>query len=68
MNLDDYTPAVREMMEDRDYLYDSMIRDLYYLGVVLNRKYRLLSITYQILWSELSFLLLHSLYLSLQAS
>lgn len=48
MNLDDYTPAVREMMEDRDYLYDSMIRDLYYLGVVLNRKYRLLSITYQI--------------------
>ncbi|AJW63347.1 HD domain protein [Elizabethkingia miricola] len=48
MDLDDYTPAVREMMEDRDYLYDSMIRDLYYLGVVLNRKYRLLSITYQI--------------------
>ncbi len=52
MNLDDYTPAVREMMEDRDYLYDSMIRDLYYLGVVLNRKYRLLSITYQIFYGR----------------
>jgi len=48
MPLEEYRPAVREMMEDRDYLYDSMIRDLYYLGVVLNRKYRLLSITYKI--------------------
>ena len=53
MNLDDFEPAIRDMMDDRQYLYDSMIRDLYYLGVVLNRKYRLLSITYKIFMFEI---------------
>ncbi|NAW51162.1 HD domain-containing protein [Elizabethkingia argentiflava] len=48
MPLEHYQFLVKEMMQDRDYLYDAMIRDLYYLGVVLNRKYRLLSITYKI--------------------
>ena len=46
MSLDAYTEAMEELMKDRDYLYNSMTRDLYYLGKVLERKYRLLSITY----------------------
>ena len=48
MPLEEYTWAMKEMMKDKDYLYDSMIKDLYYLGLVLNRKYKLLRITYSI--------------------
>ena len=48
MPLTEYSWAVNEMMKDRKYLYDSMIKDLYYLGLVLNRKYKLLRITYNI--------------------
>lgn len=48
MPLGEYEWAMNEMMKDRDYLYDSMIKDLYYLGKVLNRKYKLLRITYTI--------------------
>ena len=48
MSLDAYEEAMQELMKDRDYLYNSMTRDLYYLGKVLERKYRLLSITYTI--------------------
>lgn len=46
--LEEYMWAMKEMMKDRTYLYDSMIKDLYYLGIVLNRKYRLLRTTYTI--------------------
>ncbi|WP_297332884.1 Pycsar system effector family protein [Flavobacterium sp.] len=48
MPLDEYDWAMNEMMKDRKYLYDSMIKDLYFLGVVLHRKYKLLRITYNI--------------------
>ncbi|WP_026705324.1 Pycsar system effector family protein [Flavobacterium soli] len=48
MPLDEYTWAMKEMMKDREYLYDSMIKDLYFLGLVLNRKYKLLRITYTV--------------------
>ncbi len=48
MPLDEYQWAVNEMMKDRDYLYNSMIKDLYYLGLVLNRKYKLLRTTYTV--------------------
>lgn len=46
--LEEYEWAMHEMMENRDYLYSNLIRDLYHLGVVLERKYRLLRITYNI--------------------
>jgi hypothetical protein len=36
------------MMKDRDYLYSSMIRDIYFLGKVLGRKYHLLRISYSV--------------------
>ena len=48
MLFDDYHNAMKDLIKDRDYIYDSMVKDLYYLGKVLNRKYKLLSITYKI--------------------
>jgi len=36
------------MMQDRDYLYGSLTKDLYFLGLVLNRKYSLLRLTYTV--------------------
>lgn len=44
----DFHNAMKDLIQDRDYIYDSMVTDLYYLGKVLDRKYKLLSITYQI--------------------
>ena len=48
MLFDDYHNAMKDLIKDRDYVYDSMVKDLYYLGKVLDRKYKLLSITYKI--------------------
>jgi hypothetical protein len=39
---------MNEMMKDRDYIYGSMIKDIYFLGIVLARKYRYLRISYTI--------------------
>lgn len=48
MDLPDYDWAMKEMMKDKEYLYGSMIKDIYFLGVVLARKYKLLRISYSI--------------------
>lgn len=48
MLFDDYHNAMKDLIKDRDYIYDSMVKDLYYLGKVLDRKYKLLSITYKV--------------------
>lgn len=48
MALDDYLWGMKEMMKDADYLYSSMIKDIYYLGIVLGKKYRLLRLCYTI--------------------
>jgi predicted metal-dependent HD superfamily phosphohydrolase len=48
MTLDEYDWAMKEMMNDREYLYGSLIKDIYFLGVVLGRKYRMLRIAYNI--------------------
>jgi len=48
MPLKDYQWAMNEMMKDREYLYNSLIKDLYFLGIVLEKKYRLLRIAYTI--------------------
>lgn len=48
MNLEDFTWGMNEMMDDRDYLYGSMIKDFYFLGQVLGKKYQLLRICYNI--------------------
>jgi len=48
MNLPDYIAGMRSVMADREFLYGSLIIDLYSQGVVLGRKYRLLRISYNI--------------------
>jgi len=48
MKLDEFEWAMSEMMQDRDYLYSSLTKDLYFLGLVLNRKYNLLRVTYTV--------------------
>lgn len=48
MTLPDYDWAMKELLNDRDYLYGSMVKDLYYLGVVLAKKYKYLRISYNI--------------------
>lgn len=48
MPYEEYEWSVNEMLKDKEYLHNSMIKDLYYLGLVLARKYRLLRITYTI--------------------
>ena len=48
MKLDDFEWGITEMMQDRDYLYSSLTKDLYFLGLVLNRKYKILRITYTV--------------------
>lgn len=45
---DQYNAAMREMMLDTDYLYGSLIKDIYYLGAVLGRKYKLIRLAYNI--------------------
>ena len=46
--LDQYENAMRKMMGDSDYLYGSLIKDIYALGVVLGRKYKLIRIAYNV--------------------
>ena len=48
VTLETYEKAMREMMRDSDYLYNSIIQDIYYLGVVLGKKYRLIRLAYNI--------------------
>jgi hypothetical protein len=38
MTLPDYDWAMEEMLKDRDYMYGSMVKDIYFLGVVLRKK------------------------------
>ena len=48
MKLEDFKWGMKEVMKDKEYLYDSMIKDLYFLGLVLNKKYKLLRTTYTV--------------------
>jgi len=48
MELSEYQWAINELLKDRDYVYASLTKDLYFLGKVLDRKYRILRVTYTI--------------------
>lgn len=48
MELDEYQWAMNEMLKDSEYLYNSMIKDIYFLGIVLAKKYKYLRISYTI--------------------
>ncbi|MDW5289905.1 Pycsar system effector family protein [Formosa sp. PL04] len=62
MNLKDFEWGIDYLMENEDTLYNSLTKDLYFLGLVLERKYRLLRVTYTVFMigiviSALSFIL-----------
>ena len=48
LQLDQFEEAMEEVFNDNELLYGNMVRDLYYLGKVLDKKYRYLSISYNI--------------------
>jgi len=48
MALEEFEWAMQELVKDKDYIYKALTKDLYFLGKVLERKYRLLRITYTV--------------------
>ena len=48
LELDQFLTNMRELKVDRNLLYDNMSIDIYYLGLVLKRKYRLIRYAYSI--------------------
>jgi len=46
--LQEYEWGMQEMMTDQEYLYGALIKDIYFLGVVLGKKYKLLRIAYYV--------------------
>lgn len=48
MSLEDYTSGMEQMMEDRDFLYKTLIKDIYSQGVVLGTKYHRLRTSYNV--------------------
>src|SRR5690606_3148019 len=48
MELNQYEWPMNEMLKDQSYMYNTLTKDLYYLGKVLARKYRILRLTYTI--------------------
>ena len=48
MSLEDYTAGMVKLMDDADFLYGSLIKDVYFQGIALGRKYRQLRISYNV--------------------
>ena len=49
--LEEYEWAVQRMMEDRNFLYSTIKKDIYYLGLDLSHRYRYIRIAYNVfLW------------------
>lgn len=48
MTLEGYQKGILQMLSDREYLYSSLTKDIYYLGVVLGKKYKYLRWSYTI--------------------
>jgi hypothetical protein len=48
MPLRDFEYGMKQMMDDSDFLYDNLIRDIYAQGQILGRKFRLLRSSYNI--------------------
>jgi len=53
MSLDEFQWAMNEMIADKNYIYSSLTKDLYFLGLVLQRKYKILRLTYNIFMTGL---------------
>jgi len=48
MNFNEYNEGVKTMMEDSEFLYGSLTKNIFWQGKVLGRKYRLLHTSYSI--------------------
>ena len=48
MSLPEYEWAIQELVKDNKFIYSSLTKDLYFLGLVLHTKYKILRITYTI--------------------
>jgi hypothetical protein len=48
LKIERYEELMDQMFQDSELLYGNMTRDLYHLGQVLDRKYRYLTISYNI--------------------
>lgn len=48
MSYNDYSQGMQKMMNDREFLYGSLTKDVYSQGMVLGRKYRLLRVAYNV--------------------
>jgi hypothetical protein len=64
---EEYSSAMKKMMVDTDYLYGSLVKDIYYLGVILGRKYKLIRLAYNIfmigiILSVIAFIIAISIY------
>lgn len=46
--VEDYEWGMKKLMNDPDYLYGTMVRDMHQLGVVLAKKYRLIGAAYTV--------------------
>ncbi|SUJ16349.1 Uncharacterised protein [Sphingobacterium spiritivorum] len=62
MKLEEYKEGMNRVMDDSEFLYGMLTKDVYAQGVVLGRKYKLLRIAYAIfmlglILSSISFLI-----------
>jgi hypothetical protein len=48
MTLEEYAGGMLIMMDDKDFLYGSLIRDVYFQGIALGKKYRWLRLSYNV--------------------
>jgi len=48
MELSEFEYGIRQMMDDSEFLYGSLIKDIYWQGKVLGRKFKLLRIAYDV--------------------
>ncbi|MDJ0367529.1 DUF5706 domain-containing protein [Hymenobacter sp. H14-R3] len=48
LSLQHFQEGMRDLMRQKDALYNNMVTDVYYLGEVLDRKYKLLRVSYSI--------------------
>jgi predicted metal-dependent HD superfamily phosphohydrolase len=48
MSFNEYSGGMQRMMNDREFLYGSLTKDVYSQGVVLGKKYRLLRVGYNV--------------------
>jgi len=48
MPFEQFKWGINEIIKDKDYVYESLMLDLFFLGKVLQRKYMLLRLTYTV--------------------